>query len=108
MLPKRKRLTKEQFELIFSSGKKKYTEHFMYMRVPSDESRFAVVVSKKIDKKAISRNRKRRQIYNLLTTSVVSNIQKPYDTIIVLKKPFLNKEEITEELQKILLARSLK
>ncbi len=61
MLPKAKRLTKQEFN---GGGGKRLPFRFGSIRVtPSDALKVSVVVSKKISKRAVDRNKIRRRVY---------------------------------------------
>lgn len=90
MLPVQLRLRKSRVEQILKKGYRKTTNYFSikFLRRTEGESRFAVVVSMKIDPKATNRNRLRRQIYEAL-----GNAQKPsspLDVILIAKTPVKN------------------
>ena len=68
------------------------------------KQRFAVVISKKILKTAVGRNRIRRRLYEAIRLEL-PNIQKPVDCIfIVFNKDFQNKDftEIQEDIHTLL------
>jgi len=67
------------------------------------ESRFAVVVGTKVSKKAVVRNRLRRQIREMIRLRL--NEAKPgYDLVLVVKKEALGKtgSELEKEIKKLL------
>ena len=55
-------------------------------------SRFAFVISKKIDKRAVIRNRIKRSISRGLE-KIVSDINKEYDFVFIVKKQILDKDQ---------------
>lgn len=63
MLPKPQRLTRG-FEIVFRKGAKISTPFFVLRAIPAwDEvPRLAITVSKKVDKRAVGRNRIRRRL----------------------------------------------
>ena len=66
MLPKKERLSRLEFNRFFSAGKR---HHFPFAQVvfASNESlHVSVVVSKKIAKHAVYRNKIRRRIYDIV------------------------------------------
>jgi len=74
MLARKYRLTKDSdFQKVFSRGKKAFSPYFLVRFQPNQlgNCRFAVVVANKIAKKAVIRNRLKRQvreaIYNNLS-----------------------------------------
>jgi ribonuclease P protein component len=66
MLKKKERLTRTEFDRSFSSGKRTHTPYFQIISSPSDSFHGSVVVGKKVYKKAVDRNRLRRQLYSVL------------------------------------------
>lgn len=63
MLPKKERLTKVAFDRSFSLGKRYHSPHFQLIVTSSTQFHGAVVVGKKVYKRAVDRNRLRRQLY---------------------------------------------
>lgn len=103
MLKKRYRLNKNKdFDRVFKQGASAYASALGLKAAANGlpESRFAILVSKKIDKKAVARNKLKRQIRNILRTDYVQTI-KGYDVVIVCLPPIANKkfEEIQAELK---------
>jgi ribonuclease P protein component len=66
MLSKKQRLTKKEFDNIFAIGKRYHCPTLQLIYNPDDVFHGAVVVGKKVYKKAVDRNRLRRQIYNIV------------------------------------------
>lgn len=66
MLKKKERLTKKEFDRFFSAGKRIHSPAFTLLYTPSETFHGAVVVGKKVYKKAVDRNRLRRRLYNAL------------------------------------------
>ena len=66
MLKKRERLTRAQFNEYFSSGRRIHSPSLTIIHVPHSQFSGAVVVGKKVHKKAVDRNRLRRRVYNQL------------------------------------------
>lgn len=85
MLKKKERLTTEAFNRSFSSGKRLHTPHLQIINDSSPTFHAAVVVGKKVYKKAVLRNKLRRQIYNLLYR--ISKELSLQGTYIVVAKP---------------------
>lgn len=76
MLPKSKRATSSHIDEL-AKGKKTLSGAFFTMSVrfvknPLEISRFAVIVSKKVAKTAVSRNKLRRQAYSALENKDIS------------------------------------
>ena len=66
MLKKKERLTKKEFDRFFSIGKRLHSPAFTLIYTPDETFHGAVVVGKKVYKKAVDRNRLRRRLYNAL------------------------------------------
>jgi ribonuclease P protein component len=66
MLPKKKRVTKEQFLTIMKQGGTLSVPLFMFRYIPQKTPQYAFVAPKTIAKSAVDRNRMRRQGYNAL------------------------------------------
>lgn len=67
-------------------------------------SRFAIVVSKKVHKSAVKRNRVRRRIYEIIRLEL-ENIKKPYDYVITVFTPEvidLDGEKLKKQLLELL------
>ncbi len=63
MLPRKRRITTALFDTVLEKGFTFYSPHFSLrlLKVPGEESRFSVAVSKKVAKKAVVRNLFRRR-----------------------------------------------
>lgn len=85
MLKKKERLTKKEFDRFFSSGKRIHSPLFTLLYTPDESFHGAVVVGKKIHKKAVDRNRLRRRLYSALYKEVKDTDTK--GVFIVLTKP---------------------
>lgn len=71
MFPKRHRLNSTQYELVRKKGKKIYNSYFRgHVVYNTDDSRFAVLVPKKIAKKRWKRNTLKRQISHILKKQI--------------------------------------
>lgn len=66
MLRKKERLKRADFSHFFSLGKRTHTPYFTIVFAPHTTSHGSVVVSKKIARKAVDRNKLRRRIYDIL------------------------------------------
>jgi ribonuclease P protein component len=66
MLPKKERLSREAFNRFFSAGKRINTTSFQVVYAVNPNFHASVVVSKKIARLAVERNRIRRQIYDMV------------------------------------------
>ncbi|MCA9361579.1 ribonuclease P protein component [Candidatus Kaiserbacteria bacterium] len=69
MLPKKKRLNRSEFNRFFVVGRRYNTPHFQLIFTSHGSFHGAVVVGKKVYKKAVLRNRLRRQVYAVLYRS---------------------------------------
>lgn len=88
MLKKTNRLRTAVFDEVFKVGKRLHTLHFQLIYIPSADFHAAAVVGKKVYKKAVSRNRLRRQMYGALYRS---NQTTPLPfTFIIIAKPHTN------------------
>jgi ribonuclease P protein component len=90
---------------------KKFTEKFLILKTvsnDSDNTRFAFIVSKKFSKKAVERNRIRRQVAEAVKDSL-DKIQKGVDVVILLIPGLQDRttEEVKETVKKILIKSSL-
>jgi ribonuclease P protein component len=68
MFPKEERLTREEFEQAFKHGVRVHTPATLFIYAAAGTRGAAVVVSKKVAKSAVLRNRLRRQVYTALRT----------------------------------------
>lgn len=97
MFLKSKRITKQKdFEKILKKGKGRYTKTLglKYLKNGLKFNRFAVIVGIKVNKKAVQRNKIKRQIKNILKNQKYRKIIN-YD-IIVLTLPPINQKTFKE------------
>jgi ribonuclease P protein component len=106
MLPKENRLkNKKDFESVFKNGKG-FKEGFFYLKIKKNNlelSRFGFVVSKKISKSAVVRNKIKRAIRNYFRFNIGS-IKKGLDGVLVVVSQ-INKEgfdKIEDNLRRVL------
>ena len=66
MLPKKERLSRIAFSQFFAVGKRSHSPSFQVVYVPHQSLHASVVVSKKIARHAVQRNKIRRRIYDIL------------------------------------------
>ncbi len=66
MLPKKERLSRAEFNRFFSVGKRQHTPSLQIVFAVDSGLHVSVVVSKKIAKLAVTRNRIRRRIYDIV------------------------------------------
>lgn len=76
---------------------------FRYAKKGGDASRFAVNISKKIDKRAVVRNRLRRQIHEALRLSLPS-LRANFDVLISAKSTVAQRNPTFEELNQDIVA----
>ncbi len=107
MLPKANRLKKNKdFERVFRVGEG-YKEDFLFLKIRENNletSRFGFVVSKKFSKKALIRNRIKRQLREIVKLKL-SKIKKGIDGVILVRpglrdKDFWELEEVINKLFK--------
>lgn len=106
MLPKENRLThKKDFDKIFKEGKGFFAGSIGIKSAPNDfvYSRFGIIVSNKVSKKAVVRNKLRRQIREIIRLNL-KNIKNGMDVAIICNPGLEKKEykEIENELLQIL------
>jgi ribonuclease P protein component len=88
MLPKERRLTTHMVKDVLMKGKIYHGEHFLlrYLLSPTDKtSKYAVIISKKQLKTAVSRNIFRRRVYSIIR-KYETLVSKPYFVAIMAKK----------------------
>jgi len=85
MLKKELRVRKQkEFDFIYKKGKKLKTRFFTVIFTPNDLdfNRFAFIVSAKVDKKAVVRNKIKRRLRDIIKLNY-SKLKKPFDFIII-------------------------
>ena len=103
MLKKQNQLTKDkEFDNVFKNGKSSY-DNIIGIKIITnnlDKSRFGILVSTKISKKAVERNRIKRQIREVIRLNLEA-IKPGYDLIIITLVPILgkNSQEIAKSIQ---------
>jgi ribonuclease P protein component len=73
MLPKKKRVTKDFFQLLMKNGKTLSTQLFLFYSLKNESPRYAFVAPKGIFKNAVKRNKWRRIGYNILRSVPLSS-----------------------------------
>lgn len=71
MLPRKKRVTKELFNLIMKKGKVTQGSLFLFRYISQPSPQYAFVVPKNIAKKATQRNSLRRRGYSAISSNEV-------------------------------------
>lgn len=102
MLIRSLRLTKKDVERVYKKGRTVKIDHILVRFLPNRTShtRFCVVISKKVLPLAVSRNRAKRKIYELIQKSENLWQGKNIDVALVLKQ--YKKDEIEPNIIKIL------
>ena len=88
MLPKENRLNRDKdFKNVFEKGRSFYTKIIGIKIIPNslDNSRFGIIVGKKISKKAVTRNRIKRQIRACLQKEL-QNIKNGFDFMLIARQ----------------------
>jgi len=104
MLAKKNRLTKEkEFKTVFRKSKSSFDD-ILGVKVTKNKleySRFGIIVSSKVSKKAVERNKIKRRLSNLIRLQK-QKIIRGFDCVIIVLPPILNKklEEISQSLDK--------
>ena len=102
MLKKQNQLTKDkEFDNVFKNGRSSYDKIIGFKVIANklNDSRFGILVSTKISKKAVERNRLKRQIREIIRLDL-NSIKSGYDFIIITLPPVLDKtyEEIEKSI----------
>ena len=92
MLAKNQRLTAARVREIIKSGRSARTATLSAKFVPGKGAKAAVVVSSKVAKTAVARNKLRRAAYQTLRTSLPKNTQ----AVFFLHKPILDPAELQQ------------
>lgn len=104
MLSYNNRLRRSRVEHILKKGQKHANQHFSikFLRRSRDQSRFAVVVSLKVEPKAVDRNRLRRRIYQAIKHA--EQPKEPVDMVLITRKSVkeMSFQELQEEINSIL------
>jgi ribonuclease P protein component len=107
MLPRKNRLNiRQYFNEVRGHGKKLAASNFsVYIRLKQDSSKpeFSTIISKKVSKSAVSRNRIRRLIHTALS-KLIENIDPRTQGLIFVYKNFadLKSDIVTKELEQLL------
>jgi len=102
MLKKQNRLAR----ITKTKENKLFTSPLFNVRISNNKenkTRFAFIVSKKIDKRAVIRNQTKRVLRSVVE-EIIENLQTGKDVIIIAKKALVpkQKEEVIEQLNNIL------
>lgn len=111
MFPKKNRLKlKKDFDNIFKTGQSCFGQ-FMGIKVINNNlgyNRFAIIISNKVDKKAVTRNKIRKQLFGIIKEKQKSF--KNYLDCVIIVLPDIkkaNKTEIENDLNNIFLSLKL-
>jgi len=94
MLPKKFRLTSDKdIKLVYKTGKPFLTKffNFKFKKNSLEENRFCIIISNKVDKRAVIKNKIKRQISEIIRLNM-KKIRKGYDVTIVVKNNIINKD----------------
>ena len=103
MLAKENRLKKKKdFEKLFKGGRS-FREKFLVLKVNKnnlDSVRFGFIVSKKVSKKAVTRNKIKRQLREIIRKEI-DNYQKGFDIAVIALPGIISKDfkEISQALE---------
>lgn len=93
MLPKKNRLTKEKdFQKVFKTGKS-FAGKFIILKLAPNSlnfSRFGFIVGLKIAKKAVKRNKIRRQLHEILRI-FLNNVSLGFDVVVLPNKEIVDR-----------------
>lgn len=99
MLPKENRLTKKKdFEKVLKKGRG-FRQKALFLKIIENnlpQSRFGVIVSKKTEKKAVGRNKIKRQIRDIVWKNI-NNAKKGYDLVLI-AQPEIKEKSFKEKL----------
>jgi ribonuclease P protein component len=106
MLKSQYRLTKKKdFDQVFKNGRSAYSGilGLKYLDNELKDSRFGIIISNRVSKKATERNKLKRQIREIIR-SQINKIKPGKDCIFIVLSPILGKshEEIEESIEKLL------
>ena len=105
MLPKKNRLkNKKDFERIFKQGKS-FKEDFLFLKIRKNnlkESRFGFIVSLKVSKKAVLRNKVKRRLREIIKERL-PEIKSGIDGVLIAQRNIEEKDfsEIKEVINKL-------
>ncbi len=91
MLPRSRRLSRRLLSMASQKKSTLFTEGvsfaFYVCENTSEVSRFSVIIAKKVEKKAVHRNKLRRQVYEIIRKHI-DHIQDGFYGVIYIKKGF--------------------
>lgn len=105
MIPQKNRLSKARVQYILKKGNSAFSKVFTVKYTPSkkEESRFCVVISKKLIAKAVPRNKLRRQIFEAIRLQK-DHLPQKMDIVLIGKQATINLDfpELQKEISYIL------
>lgn len=107
MLPAKNRLTKRiDFNLTKTKGKLVQTNYFGVLiakTLPTNPPRFGIIVSTKVSKLAVARNRLKRQIRQCVR-ELLPNVSGGFDFVILVKRSAVGESQknLKEALEKVI------
>ena len=93
MFEKHKRITKnKEFDKVFKTGRSSYNQILGIKIIKNDlpYNRFGIIISNKVSKKAVVRNKTKRQLRAILKKH--SELKQGYDIIIIVLPEIIGKE----------------
>lgn len=107
MLPKQNRLPSFKIKSVMRAGKRVHDDgmQLMYTQNTLPVSRFAFVVPKSVDKRAVARNRVRRLVREAVRLAI-PNVAAGWDVVVLVKKVFADEFAAADERVRELLLRA--
>jgi ribonuclease P protein component len=96
-------LKTEDFNYGLKNFNKINSKHFIVFYSPSSKTRLGIIVSKKVSKKAVIRNKIKRQFKNIFYSLFFLNNEKNFDVIFLIRQEInsLTFEEISNKLNNV-------
>ena len=91
MLKKRNRLTRAEFDKVFKANKSFHSKHLTLLVADSSvvfDTKYAVVVSKKVLPRRVDRRKLRRMLYCMFKTVIIARGYKAPAAILMIKKQY--------------------
>ncbi len=103
MLPRTQRLTRQEFTDFFATGKRLHSPSLTLMYTPHERFRASAVISKKVAKGAVARNKFRRRVYAVFESSVREGLKRGVFICIAKEKaPTLTFDALKTELHQLI------
>jgi ribonuclease P protein component len=89
----------KDFDQVFKTGRSFYCQFFLIKFLENNlpKSRVGIIIGKKVSKKAVVRNKIKRQLREIFRNKFEKNIQKNYDVVIIVSKNIVDKDFKTIE-----------